>query len=63
MQNSNFNGLMINPSSIVEAVGFDNYAQNDSSSVGAAADFLPIDTTEIDGLSEIPANPGFPVWD
>lgn len=64
MQNSNFNGLMINPSSIVEAVGFDNYgSQGGSNTMGVTAEFLPIDNSEIDGLSEIPTNAGFPMWD
>ncbi|SCU90637.1 LAME_0E09406g1_1 [Lachancea meyersii CBS 8951] len=65
MQNSNFNGLMINPSSIVEAVGFAAHSNSGrSGSLGVPVDFLPIDNSEIDGLGDLtPANPGFPIWD
>ncbi|SCU97849.1 LAFA_0G13718g1_1 [Lachancea sp. 'fantastica'] len=65
MQNSNFNGLMINPSSIVEAVGFDTHSNAGSTgSLGVPVDFLPIDTSEIDGLVDLqPTNAGFPAWE
>ncbi|SCU98764.1 LADA_0H15214g1_1 [Lachancea dasiensis] len=64
MQNSNLNGLMINASSIVEAVGFDTYNNQNTGSVGMTADFLPIDNSEIDGLCDLQStNQGFPVWE
>lgn len=66
MQNSNLNGLMINPSSIVEAVGFDNYGtQGNTGSIDINADFLPIDNTGIDGLPELSTgnDNDFPLWD
>ncbi|AET38434.1 Hap1p Ecym_2732 [Eremothecium cymbalariae DBVPG len=43
MQSSNFNGLMINPSSIIEAVGFDHYGANPDPSNMLNTDLLPID--------------------
>lgn len=61
MQNSNFNGIMINPSSIVEAVGFHNFDSGDIPMGNETVDFLPIDNTAIDGLSELAAD--FPVWE
>ncbi|CEP61696.1 Hap1p LALA0_S03e08790g [Lachancea lanzarotensis] len=65
MQNSNFNGLLINPSSIVEAVGFDTQSNTGSTgSLGVPLDFLPIDTSEIDGLVDLqPSNAGFSNWE
>lgn len=51
MQNSNFNGIMINPSSIVEAVGFHNFDTGDMPIGGEAVDFLPIDNAGIDDFS------------
>ncbi|SCV03710.1 LAMI_0H10330g1_1 [Lachancea mirantina] len=65
MQNSNFNGLIINPTSIVEAVGFDNYNEQISdTSPGMRPDFLPIDNPEIDGLADIAGNNGADfLWD
>ncbi|SCW02561.1 LAFE_0F09164g1_1 [Lachancea fermentati] len=65
MQNSNFNGLMINPSSIVEAVGFENYSTQNNDGMGIATDFLPIDNSEIDGLAELSSTNGadFPIWE
>lgn len=60
MQNSNFNGLMINPSSLVEVVGgYDdpnNLGRND------AVDFLPVDNVEIDGLVDF-YRADFPIWE
>lgn len=52
MENANFNGIMLNPSSIVEAVGFQNFDGVDIPLGGEPADFLPLDNTGIDGLAE-----------
>lgn len=62
LQNSNFNGIMINPSSIVEAVGFHNFDSSDIPIGSEATDFLPIDSAAIDGLSEI-TRTEFPAWE
>ena len=60
MQNSNFNGLMINPSSLVEVVG----GYNDPNNLGRndAVDFLPVDNVEIDGLVDF-YRADFPIWE
>ncbi|QLQ80211.1 hypothetical protein HG537_0D02120 [Torulaspora globosa] len=62
LQNSNFNGIMINPSSIVEAVGFHNFDSTDLPIGNEAVDFLPIDNAAIDGLSELTGTE-FPAWE
>lgn len=62
LQNSNFNGIMINPSSIVEAVGFHNFDSTDLPIGNEAVDFLPIDNGAIDGLSELTGTE-FPAWE
>lgn len=62
LQNSNFNGIMINPSSIVEAVGFHNFDSPDLPIGTEAVDFLPIDNAGIDGLSELTGSE-FPAWE
>lgn len=58
-EHTQLNGLMINPSSIVEAVGFDGYIGPDS--LGLQADFLPIDNNE--GLNEMAQLAEFSMWD
>ncbi|AQZ18569.1 HAP1 (YLR256W) [Zygosaccharomyces parabailii] len=60
-QNANFNGIMINPSSIVEAVGFQNYDMQ-LPMTSDAVDFLPLDSTGIDELAEANGTQ-FPSWD
>lgn len=62
LQNSNFNGIMINPSSIVEAVGFHNFDSSDIPIGNEGVDFLPIDNAAIDGFSEL-TRTEFPAWD
>lgn len=62
LQNSNFNGIMINPSSIVEAVGFHNFDSSDIPIGSEGVDFLPIDNAAIDGLSEL-TRTEFPAWE
>ncbi|CAR30911.1 ZYRO0E05412p [Zygosaccharomyces rouxii] len=52
MENANFNGIMLNPSSIVEAVGFHNFDGVNMPLGGEPADFLPLDSIGIDGLAE-----------
>lgn len=53
MENANFNGIMLNPSSIVEAVGFQNFdGVNMPLEGGEPADFLPLDSVGIDELTE-----------
>ncbi|GAV54482.1 hypothetical protein ZYGR_0AM00200 [Zygosaccharomyces rouxii] len=53
MENANFNGIMLNPSSIVEAVGFHNFdGINMPLGGGEPADFLPLDSIGIDGLAD-----------
>ena len=61
MQNSNFNGLMINPSSIVEAVGI-NLENNDIPLGLDTTDFLPIDNIGIEGLPDL-NNIDLSLWD
>ncbi|CDO96400.1 unnamed protein product [Kluyveromyces dobzhanskii CBS 2104] len=58
-EHTSLNGLMINPSSIVEAVGFDNYAGNGG--LRLQADFLPIDNN--DGFSELAPMAEFSMWE
>ena len=50
---------MINPSSIVEAVGFDGYSGNGG--LRLQADFLPIDNN--DGLNEMAPITEFSMWE
>lgn len=57
MENSSLNGLMINPSSIVEAVGFDGYGAND---LELQTDFLPIDNNE--SLNDLTTAADFSMW-
>ncbi|CAG98813.1 Hap1p [Kluyveromyces lactis] len=58
-EHTSLNGLMINPSSIVEAVGFDGYSGNGG--LRLQADFLPIDNN--DGLNEMAPITEFSMWE
>lgn len=60
LQNSNLNGLMINPSSIAEAVGL-TAMDSDTSSRNDASDFLPIDNN-LTGIPDF-SNSDFFVWE
>ncbi|AMD21710.1 HFL146Wp [Eremothecium sinecaudum] len=55
MENSNFNGLILNPSSIAEAVGFD-YNGNGKDNSYISTDLWPIDDV---GIGEIPQGNDF----
>ncbi|AGO13264.1 AaceriAFR117Cp [[Ashbya] aceris (nom. inval.)] len=56
MENSNFNGLIINPSSIAEAVGMDQFGQTGDMNGLLSVDLLPIDDT---CMGELPQNGDF----
>ncbi|EDO15489.1 hypothetical protein Kpol_467p1 [Vanderwaltozyma polyspora DSM 70294] len=61
LQNSNFNGMRINPSSIVEAVGM-NLENTENNGEIDPDDFLPIDNMVIEGLPDFLGS-GFTLWE
>lgn len=61
IQNSNINGLVINPTSIIEAVGFNDDTQNNG--LGIDMDLLPIEQMEIDGLNSLSQGNEFSIWE